>query len=541
MAFDLATAKPSSGFDLSTAKPIEADSPSLLQRAGNLAAGAVRGAGSIGATLLAPVDMVRDAMDGKGLSLAANRQRRQDMDAALQSLGADPSSTEYAVGKLGGEIAGTAGAGGAAANLLSRVPGLAAAAPNVIEAIRTAGMSAGSATGPAALGVRAAGGAITGGLSSGMVNPEDVPMGLAVGGAMPIAAKAAGVVGDAIGKGVRAAGRSVVGEVSPEVAALAQRAEQLGINVPADRIVNSKPMNALAASLNYVPFSGRAGTEEAMGQSMNRALSRTFGQDSDNVTMALRQASGDLGAKFDTVLQGNTVKLTPAFKTALADAENQATNELGPDAAAIIHKQIAQLQTKGATGEIDGQAAYNIKKALDRIGGGNSDAAFYARDLKKKLMDALNDSLGPTEAESFANVRKQYGNMLALENLAQNGAEGGVSVGRLANLKHINNPDLQELADISAQFLRTRESPHGAMQRLMIGGAAGAAGGVSALPVMAATAGAGRAANALLNSTAARNAVLGVQSQPNAVQRLLMNPEVSQFGYRAAPVLAGGR
>lgn len=551
MAFDLATAKPAGGFDLATAKPMEPDSPSLWtqakQQAGNVAAGLLRGAGSIGATILAPLDVAKDALDGKGLTLASNRQRRADMDAALANPdlpllgGADINSLGYQGGKLAGEIAGTAGAGGAAARVLSSVPRLAAAAPNVIDAVRTAGMSAGSATGPAALALRVGGGAVTGGLSAGMVNPEDAPMGLAVGGALPLATKLAGATGNVIGKGARAVGRAVVGDVSPEVAALAQRAEQLGINVPADRIVNSKPMNALAASLNYVPFSGRASTEEAMGQSMNRALSRTFGQDSDNVTMALRQASGDLGAKFDTVLQGNTVKMTPAFKTALADAENQATNELGPEAASIIHKQIAQLQTKGAAGEIDGQAAYNIKKALDRIGSGNSDAAFYARDLKKKLMDALNDSLGATEAASFANVRKQYGNMLALENLAQNGAEGGVSVGRLANLKNINNPDLQELADISAQFLRTRESPHGAMQRLMIGGAAGAAGGVSALPVMAATAGAGRVANSLLNSTAARNAVLGVQSQPNAMQRLLTNPDLAQFGYRAAPVLAGGR
>ena len=508
----------------------------------NAGAGAVRGAGSIGATILAPYDMARDAMDGKGLSLDANRKRRQAMDDALASLGADTDSLAYGAGKLAGEIAGTAGTGGAAANALARVPGLAAAAPNALQAIRTAGMSAGAATGKTALALRTAGGAVTGGLSAGAVNPGDAGVGAVVGGALPGVTKAAGFVGEQVGKGARAVGRSIVGEVAPEVAALAKRAEALGINIPADRIANSKPMNALAATLNYVPFSGRAGTEEAMGKSMNRALSRTFGQDSDNVTMALRKASSDLGSQFDTVLQGNTVKMTPNFRAALTAAEDQATNELGPEAAAIIHKQIAQLQTKGAAGEIDGQAAYNIKKALDRIGGGNSDAAFYARDLKKKLMDALNESLGPTEAASFAAVRKQYGNMLALENLAQNGAEGGVSAGRLANLKNINNPDLQELADISAQFMRTRESPHGALQRLVIGGgAAGAAGGVGALPMLPVVAGAGRAANSILNSSAARNAVMGTPGAPNALQRLLSNSDLAQLGYRTAPVLAGGR
>ena len=65
---------------------LEDDEPTksrgLLQRAGDLVAGAVRGAGSIGATLLAPVDIASDAIAGKGLSLESNRERRAAMDAA---------------------------------------------------------------------------------------------------------------------------------------------------------------------------------------------------------------------------------------------------------------------------------------------------------------------------------------------------------------------------------------------------------------------------------------------------------------------------
>ena len=275
-----------------------------------------------------------------------------------------------------------------------------------------------------------------------------------------------------------------------------------------------------------------------MAKGLDTAVSRTFGQNSDNVTQALRKAADDLGKQFDSVLQANTVKMTPTFKQALADAETQANSELGSEAASVIRKQIAAIQTKGVTGEIDGQTAYNIKKALDRIGGGSSDAAFYARDLKKQLMAALNDSLGPAEAAAFAKTRQQYGNMLALENLAQNGAEGGISAARLANMKNIGNADLQELADIAAQFMRTRESPHGALQRLVIGGAATAGGGVSALPVVAGTVVAGRGANMLLNSQAAKNAALGVRGSPNALSRLLANPAAAQMGYRVAPVLA---
>ena len=88
---------------------------SIKQGAGNLVAGAVRGAGSIGATLLAPVDIASDALAGKGLSLESNRQRRQAMDDALQSMGAEPDSLLYKGGKIGTEVLGTLGVGGAAA------------------------------------------------------------------------------------------------------------------------------------------------------------------------------------------------------------------------------------------------------------------------------------------------------------------------------------------------------------------------------------------------------------------------------------------
>jgi hypothetical protein len=105
--------------------------------------------------------------------------------------------------------------------------------------------------------------------------------------------------------------------------------------------------------------------------------------------------------------------------------------------------------------------------------------------------------------------------MKKLENLAQNGAEGDISIGRLANLKNIRSPELQELADISTQFLKTRENPHGALQRLVIGGTGISAGGAASLPLAASLLAAGRGTNSLLNSEALRNAVLG-RTSPNS-------------------------
>ena len=185
-----APAEPKSGlsqaFDVLTAGP---------RAAGNLVAGAVRGAGSIGATLLAPMDMINSKMEGRPL-MEANNQRRADMTAGLQSMGADPSSLAFGAGKLGGEIAGTAGVGGA----IARVPGIPAA---LADAIGTAGMRAGGASGLAGVGTRAAGGAITGGASAGLVNPQDAGTGVLIGGALPPVMAGAGKLGQMAGSALK--------------------------------------------------------------------------------------------------------------------------------------------------------------------------------------------------------------------------------------------------------------------------------------------------------------------------------------------------
>jgi hypothetical protein len=377
--------------------------------------------------------------------------------------------------------------------------------------------------------MRTTGGAVTGGASAALVDPEHAGAGAVVGGALPGAAKV-------IGTTARAAGRVMRGsEVTPEVMALADRAKQLGIDVPADRIADSKPLNAVAAGLNYVPFSGRAATEQNMQNQLNRALSATFGQNSANVTAALRKAQGDLGGEFDRVLRSNTVRVDQPFLDALAEAESRATSELGSDGARVIKNQIDEIMSKvDANGEIDGQAAYNIKRVLDRIGKRNTPEAYYASDLKRDLMGALNRSMTPEASAAFAKTRQQYGNMLALEKLAKNGVDGDISIARLANLKNINNKDLQELADIAAQFLRPREGQHGAAQRAtaaiaatVMGGPLAAAGGIAA----------GRVTNKALNSNALKDLMTGQPVQNPLIQGA-MSPNLLQHLYRSAPVAA---
>lgn len=170
----------------------------------NIAGGAVRGAGSIGATLLTPIDAAaRLFNDGKPVTINGyeilGMDRRAGMDAGLDSLGVDRNSLAFKGAKLGVEVAGTSGVGGALGNVAGRF-GLGAPA---VQALTTGGMFAKGA----GLPVRMAAGAVTGGAQAGLINPEDAKTGAMIGGALPGGVKLAG----SLGQGVRSGAAHLLG------------------------------------------------------------------------------------------------------------------------------------------------------------------------------------------------------------------------------------------------------------------------------------------------------------------------------------------
>lgn len=163
----------------------------LKQQVGNVIAGGVRGAGSIGATILAPVDAAARAV-GIENSFIGRKDRREAMDGGLGELGAETDSFAYGAGKLGAEIAGTAGIGTPLAATVKAVPVLSRLAPYVASS----GMQAGN------MGARMAGGAITGGAAAGLVNPSEATTGALVGGLLPPVVRGLALGGRALGAAI---------------------------------------------------------------------------------------------------------------------------------------------------------------------------------------------------------------------------------------------------------------------------------------------------------------------------------------------------
>lgn len=186
----------------------------IRQQDKNVFGGLVRGAGSIGSTLMYPYDRIKGGGRDEGLRL--NQERRAGIDAGLQQLiGSDPDSAGYKTGKIGLEIMGTAGVGNVLAKGVQSLPMLSKAVPNLAPALRSGGFSvAQKATTPLGMAGNAAtrtlAGGATGAGMAGLVNPEDAGTGALYGAAMPGVAKVAGETGMAINRGGKAVSRRLM-------------------------------------------------------------------------------------------------------------------------------------------------------------------------------------------------------------------------------------------------------------------------------------------------------------------------------------------
>jgi hypothetical protein len=492
---------------------------SLMDNTRGLGMGLVRGAKDV-------VDTGADFLSRLGGSEENARVKAMNEAGKAEFTSQYGDNTGASIGRFGGNVLATMPVGGILAK--GAMLGAKAAptiAPMIANSLRTGGMKLGTPAASALsregirnAAIRIGGGAASGGAMAGLVNPDEAGTGALLGGAIPVAGKVAGEAGRALGRSFTA---------SPEVVALAQKAKSLGIDIPADRMANSKILDATAASLNYVPFSGRIATETRMNDQIKRALSNTFGENTENLSKDLiAKTQTKLGKGFDEFLTQNTVKVDQQLADDLAKNLTKAKNELSADNYRIIENQVKDLMGKNANGVIDGNAAYNVKKTLDRLGKGSGNEAYHAKQVRDSLMDSVSRSVGPEKAAAFGDLKRKYANLKSLEKLAGNSAEGDISMARLGNIAS-RNAEVNDLSQIAATFAKGRESPHGAMQRLTIGGGVtalggGLLGGVAAPVAMGLTG--GRLANTALNSDVLKRLIL---SQPNGKERLaelLANP-----------------
>jgi hypothetical protein len=405
----------------------------------NIGAGAVRGAGSIGATILYPVDKAEDVIRGDrgpritGLitgqqPMSRNQERRAAMDAALTELvGSDPNSPAYQVGKVGAEIAGTAGVGGVLANgvragaalpvVTRSVPALARVAPNFARALESFGSQAApakflngvkQAESLADFATRVAGGATTGGASAALVDPNATDTGALIGGSVPVVGKAGAAIGQTASALVRplfAKGQdTIAGQVLQKYAANVQQALQAARAAVQNVVPGSQPLTAAVAG-----DTGLAG--------LNRTMQNASPDFANELTNRLAQQNAARTSTLEGIA-GNEGKLAIAREArdaATGTLRESVLDRAGQIETAPILAQIdGMLKNPNNAGKISQQALNEVR---DRV------AQFTAEDgtINSRALYALrkdiNDVLGGKLQGEAGNLKNASGQLIGVKNL----------------------------------------------------------------------------------------------------------------------------
>lgn len=420
-------------------------SNAVLQGVGNTAAGLLRGAGSIGATLLAPVDMASDALVGRGLSLESNRERRKAMDGGLQAMGAQPDSILYQGGKIGGEILGTAGAGGVLGQAAARVG---VSAP-LVQAISSGGFSAGGRTGLAGIATRAAGGALTGGATAAAVNPDDVGTGAALGAVLPVVMQGAGKAAGAIGRGVRnmrapvetRAATKIADLVGMKPGALADALVQPGPSMipgykpTAPQILQDPTISQLQRTLKTAGTNAIGEAERAQQAQLRAALERVAPIDL-SVQDAAQRAGGAIDDYAKSAYKEAGKKVTAAFNA--VDPFNESAVMLPLDEMLAARGKYLGAGTFGdgskaaqaiATAQEVGTQALPAVKAIPQSG-----AAVVRKAVPFETVQNLRSSIGEAAQQAkLAGSNKEAaalrGMVESIDDSLQRVASGGAQPG----------------------------------------------------------------------------------------------------------------
>ena len=433
-------------------RSVQPESPSMMQSikqgAGNFGAGAVRGFGSIGQTILTASELLpsrmipRVAAGGNILpDMKADAQARQGIDAGLQSMGAEPDSMMYKGGKLAGEIAGTAGTG----NVLALVAKGMGAAPTVANALRTGGMATGGGqTLGREIATRAGAGALVGGAQTAMVNPDirDIGVGAALGGGLPIATKVAGAAGSMLKNGAAGVTNNVLGMATGTGAESVRTAYQSGKtgatgfldnmrgNVPATDVIDSAKsalgqmrmdraaqykngmagVSADKSVIDFAPIDKAVSAIQSMGNYKGQVINKNSAGVVDEISGLVNQWKSLNPAEYhtpeglDALKQAiSDVRDTTQFGTAARKAADTAYNAVKNEITAQAPTYAKVMKDYSAASE----ALSEVEKALSL---GNKTSADTAM---RKLQSLMRN-----------NVNTNYGNRLGLaKTLESNGAD----------------------------------------------------------------------------------------------------------------------
>jgi phage shock protein A len=424
----------------------------------NMIGGQIRGAASIGSTLMWPIDKATDMIKGDrdqnitGLitgqqPISRNQERRASLDSSIKNVfDSDPDSLIYGANKLTTEVLGTSGIGGVLANGAKTL----GAAPSVVNSLSTAGMKAGDTPGVVNMLTRMFGGAATGAASAGLVNPSDAEIGAAVGGVLPPAlagiGKAAGYVGRNINALIQPFTENGQSAIAQNIVRKFAEGGPTSVNLR-ELVPGSAPTLAEATG-----NAGLARLQSTVRDVNPNAFTERAASNSAARSAALDDLAGDAGkldfyrgersesAKKlygDAMAQGvNPEAMTPFVKGQVTQLMQRPSIQ----AAMKDARKLAAEDGKKLTDSTSLEGLHYTKLGLDQqindaVRAGNGT---LARSLMgtKDMLEGTIDKLSPAYAEAratFAEMSKPVNQMEALQGLKLTDATGNITLSKIQN------------------------------------------------------------------------------------------------------------
>lgn len=476
---------------------------------------------------------------------------RANMKAEVQ-----PYKDANPIATGGGEIAGNIAATGPVGRVLSSVVGLGArAAPAVInplmQAISSSGFRAGGLTGARGLATRSAGGAITGGASAGLVDPEQAGTGALVGAALPVALQGLQRVGTAMGRTIHGP------DIPDQTLRAALAAREAGYVLPPTQVNPNLLNRGLEGVAGKISTSQNA---SAANQVVTNSLARRavgLPEGVDITVDALQGIRRQAGQAYEAIRGIGQVQTDDALTAALNGIEGQYRGA-ARSFPGLANDDVANLVASLRRPEFDAGDAIDATRILREMADGafrNGETGLgnTARQASGALEDALERAVANTgnaqAVDDLVAARRQIARTYTVEG-ALNRETGTVDARKLAAELRKGVPltdELRQAAGMASAFPKAAQVPE-----MM-----GSLPGISPLDVFSSTALGVSTGNPLagllpLARPAARAAALSgpiqnrlVQIAPPAGQRPLIpqgaRNALSELLYQSAPVLSTSR
>lgn len=319
-------------------------------------------------------------------------------------------------------------------------------------------------------------------------------LGAALGAMQPVASDESrlqnvgiGAAGGAAGQGLANAlgrlARPVQSTLKPELAGLAAKAQAAGIPLDIAQQTGSKPLQIINSVLDNLPFTAdkQAAQKTAQRAAFNKAILAQVGENADSATPeVLNAARTRIGSAFNDLSARNNVALGDDFVNSLAAIEGGSNVFTKP----AVRDTVDKALELAAQGQISGQTYQKVrstlgKQAKDAFNSGNSEVGQALKAVQNALDDAATASIAPADKAAWAEARKQWGNLKAVEQAAAptsaDAVAGNVSAAKLAQALMKGNKQgmiygtgdqaMPDLARIGQAFIKEQIPNSGTAQR----------------------------------------------------------------------------